>query len=123
MAQSAGTTKLLCSICLEDFKIPKLLPCFHSFCLLCLESYVQQGGNTKGSKAKGKFDCPLCRAVTDIPVGESVNFKQTFTYLTDRSITWNIVMYAIEAMRRQRPRNVWIARNICAMTVLGVIEK
>ena len=29
--------QLTCPICLEQFTNPKILPCFHSFCLHCLE--------------------------------------------------------------------------------------
>lgn len=32
--------KAVCGICLEGLKQPKLLPCFHSFCLNCLDNYV-----------------------------------------------------------------------------------
>jgi hypothetical protein len=28
---------LHCAICLEPFKRPKLLPCFHTFCVTCLQ--------------------------------------------------------------------------------------
>ncbi|KAJ8316021.1 hypothetical protein KUTeg_006035 [Tegillarca granosa] len=58
---------LTCPICYEQFTNPKCLPCNHTFCHLCLKSYIitQLGG--EGKQAKG-FPCPVCRqevTVTD----------------------------------------------------------
>ena len=51
-----------CPICLEYFNDPKLLPCDHSFCCLCLERFVdkQRSIAAKESKEITEFDCPLC---------------------------------------------------------------
>ena len=54
--------KLECPICLESYKEPKLLPCFHVFCKSpCLENLVQQGpeGPT--------LSCPTCRKLVTLP--------------------------------------------------------
>jgi len=46
-----------CSICLETFKEPKVLPCIHTFCLECLDKYCED-------KDPGEeTTCPLCRQV------------------------------------------------------------
>ena len=39
---------LRCSVCLDDFKDPKVLPCCHTFCKKCLEK-IQSKGDTKGA--------------------------------------------------------------------------
>ena len=65
--------KLLeCSICLEQIKSPKMLPCQHSFCLEpCLESLFQS--NRDPLEGMNTVECPLCRQssryffATDIP--------------------------------------------------------
>lgn len=50
-------------------KEPKLLSCFHSFCLNCLEKYVKE-------KIKNnKFQCPLCNDSIDLPQGGVKNFE------------------------------------------------
>lgn len=49
--------ELKCPICLEKFNIPKKLPCSHTFCEPCIQSYVQ-AETTEETKF---FRCPLCR--------------------------------------------------------------
>ena len=49
--------QLTCPICLEQFTNPKILPCFHSFCLHCLKGVAPE-------LVKGKLclPCPTCRS-------------------------------------------------------------
>ena len=49
--------QLTCPICLEQFTNPKILPCFHSFCLHCLESVAPE--HVKGNLC---LPCPTCRS-------------------------------------------------------------
>ncbi len=54
-------TQLECSLCLDDFKQPKLLPCFHVFCKSpCLEKLVTKDGRS--------LTCPTCRHI--VPLSE-----------------------------------------------------
>ncbi len=54
-------TKLECSICLDTFKQPKLLPCYHVFCKSpCLEKLVTKDGRS--------LTCPTCRHI--VPLSE-----------------------------------------------------
>ena len=46
-----------CAICHEGLRNPRTLPCFHSFCLACLDRAVKSAPPT----------CPLCRAAFEIP--------------------------------------------------------
>ena len=53
--------QLECSICLDTFKQPKLLPCFHVFCRSpCLEKLVAKDGHS--------LTCPTCRHI--VPLSE-----------------------------------------------------
>ena len=55
-------SKLECSICLDNFKQPKLLPCFHIFCKSpCLERLVIQ--DSEGES----LHCPTCRHLVHLP--------------------------------------------------------
>lgn len=52
---------LICRICQNQYKNPKLLPCLHTFCRHCLDSCVVKG---KGRLIQIK--CPLCSRVKEI---------------------------------------------------------
>ena len=53
--------QLTCSICLEQYTNPKLLPCFHVFCEKCLQPVVRQ-------TPQGQIvECPNCRQPTSLP--------------------------------------------------------
>ncbi|XP_078662260.1 tripartite motif-containing protein 2-like [Branchiostoma floridae x Branchiostoma belcheri] len=50
--------ELSCSICLELFTRPKVLPCQHTFCQGCLQGVAGWGGT---------FWCPICRRQVRLP--------------------------------------------------------
>src|SRR5688572_26413714 len=52
-----------CSICVQIFTNPKILPCVHTFCLHCLETYG------KDKKPGDQMVCPICRNEFLIPDG------------------------------------------------------
>ena len=57
------TKQVICSICLETFKEPKIISCFHTFCCECLEKHARV------SQRHGKFRCPECQAEIHLPEG------------------------------------------------------
>ncbi|XP_071836797.1 uncharacterized protein [Apostichopus japonicus] len=59
-----------CSICLDLFKEPKLIPCLHRFCKQCLEPLLEGQAGT--------FECPLCKDVCKIPNNRIDGFKTDF---------------------------------------------
>ncbi|VDI02235.1 tripartite motif-containing protein 56 [Mytilus galloprovincialis] len=52
---------LTCTICLETFKVPKYLPCLHTFCETCIKTYIVSSVE-KGKITEG-FTCPVCRKI------------------------------------------------------------
>ncbi|KAK3609434.1 hypothetical protein CHS0354_001365 [Potamilus streckersoni] len=62
-----------CPICLEEFIIPRQLPCAHSFCEKCLQSHITAEA-TKHMKLRDT-KCPVCRnsanpSIKDRPTSE-----------------------------------------------------
>ena len=95
---------LRCSVCLDDFKDPKVLPCCHTFCKSCLEKissserFKGKGQTTTTVKQEENeckreeisIICPQCRAQHKITGGVD-------TLLTD---------FAIESERHQQKKTL-----------------
>ena len=67
---AASTSK--CSVCLELFTEPKVLPCCHTFCLQCLKK------TASSEKTQGTVSCPQCRQSHPIPEGGLTEFLTDF---------------------------------------------
>ena len=52
-----------CSVCMSPFTDPKILPCFHTFCLHCLNELQRTSGK------HGEITCPECRKKFQVPGG------------------------------------------------------
>ncbi|XP_069502646.1 E3 ubiquitin-protein ligase TRIM56 [Ambystoma mexicanum] len=50
---------LTCKICLEKFKMPKILPCLHTYCEQCLQEIIENE----------RLRCPECREETQVSQG------------------------------------------------------
>ena len=50
-----------CSVCMSPFTDPKILPCFHTFCLHCLNELQRTSGK------HGEITCPECRRKFQVP--------------------------------------------------------
>ncbi|XP_070566946.1 uncharacterized protein [Ptychodera flava] len=50
---------LLCAICMERFKSPKILPCYHTFCEPCLSKWVKTNND--------QLICPTCKKLCPLP--------------------------------------------------------
>ena len=55
--------QVTCGICLEPYKQPRLLKCFHVYCEGCLQRLVRGGGEGQS------LSCPQCRQDTPQPAG------------------------------------------------------
>ena len=68
-------SNLKCSICLDLFSDPRVLPCLHIYCLKCLRGLV--------SKEKSDLSCPQCRAKHEIPKGDVANYLRDLSILPE----------------------------------------
>ena len=62
--------ELTCSICLEVFIDPRILPCAHSFCFYCLQGWT--------SDSTKEITCPLCKHGSPVPTGGLKQLKSNF---------------------------------------------
>ncbi|XP_078666820.1 uncharacterized protein LOC144908822 [Branchiostoma floridae x Branchiostoma belcheri] len=58
-----GQEFLVCGICLDHFTVPKILPCAHTFCQECLETYAGR---------RRFIYCPNCRRVVELDPSSGV---------------------------------------------------
>ncbi|XP_077997861.1 E3 ubiquitin-protein ligase TRIM45-like [Glandiceps talaboti] len=74
MAAAASTVVdddfLSCTICLEQYTNPKILPCFHTFCEECLHNLVRRNN--------GILKCPICRVKSPLPNGGVSKLERNF---------------------------------------------
>ena len=51
--------QITCPICMEHFTDPRVLPCFHSYCLTCLQRVLVEGNHS--------LPCPTCQSPCPVP--------------------------------------------------------
>uniref|UniRef100_A0A915DNA7 RING-type domain-containing protein n=1 Tax=Ditylenchus dipsaci TaxID=166011 RepID=A0A915DNA7_9BILA len=66
-AQLSSSNDLDCSICMEMYNEPKLLPCGHMFCHKCVLQLKKGAPLTSSLARKVKIKCPNCRALVSVP--------------------------------------------------------
>uniref|UniRef100_A0A8C2HUM3 Tripartite motif-containing protein 2 n=1 Tax=Cyprinus carpio TaxID=7962 RepID=A0A8C2HUM3_CYPCA len=65
---------LICSICLDRYNNPKVLPCLHTFCERCLQNYIPAHSLT--------LSCPVCRQTSILPE-KGVAALQSHCFITN----------------------------------------
>ncbi|CAH1787173.1 unnamed protein product, partial [Owenia fusiformis] len=68
-ATSQDLNILVCKLCNQTLRSPRILPCMHIYCVECLDKLVEDG--QRGFQLK----CPGCREEHMIPEGGVKNFK------------------------------------------------
>ena len=100
---------LVCPLCSQKFKNPKLLPCLHSFCRECLANNMQKtigqtikpemngvtsdtGSDVVNKESGQNFECPVCRADIhlNIPAGNN-NISQWSDLFPDNHFMQNLI--------------------------------
>ncbi|KAK3585820.1 hypothetical protein CHS0354_038340 [Potamilus streckersoni] len=65
------TRRPCCPLCLSSLRMPKALPCLHTFCENCLATHMDR--SIAQGKIQGYFKCPICGLATSAPVGEETS--------------------------------------------------
>ncbi|XP_076446905.1 uncharacterized protein LOC143284132 [Babylonia areolata] len=73
-----GGKNLVCGVCREVYRSPRFLPCYHTFCLHCLEGLVR-------SRHGRTFPCPSCRKTATVPPDGALGFQVNF-YITEEEL-------------------------------------
>ncbi|KAM6155310.1 E3 ubiquitin-protein ligase TRIM56 isoform 2-T2 [Rhynchocyon petersi] len=68
LLEALSSDFLACKICLEQLRVPKTLPCLHTYCQACL-AQLAEGGHLR---------CPECREVVPVPPEGVTVFKTNF---------------------------------------------
>ncbi|KAJ8313986.1 hypothetical protein KUTeg_008547 [Tegillarca granosa] len=115
-----GEEFLKCPICLEFYVDPKRLPCLHTFCRSCLQTFITSSmkGESSESKTKVDFDCPVCRTMITIPYSEEIKTEdlasqfpthQTICSLLDKHNIETNVKYCDPCMteKSENPAKTW----------------
>ncbi|CAG2246844.1 TRIM56 [Mytilus edulis] len=81
---SANLEMFSCPICSETLKLPKILPCLHTFCEQCIHEFIISIGRKKDNKIS-EFACPICRTVV-IPTNSNEAIEKWTSSLQDNTI-------------------------------------
>ncbi|KAK6174225.1 hypothetical protein SNE40_017544 [Patella caerulea] len=74
--------RINCSICLSNFRKPKIIDCHHTYCETCLDDYIDKFA------VDDKFDCALCRRTITVPPNGAKDFPVNF-YVEDQETANN----------------------------------
>ena len=64
--------EITCPVCQDHFQEPKILPCLHYYCKLCIQSLALRAGDNR------PFACPECRNDTLLPQNDSDRLPTAF---------------------------------------------
>jgi hypothetical protein len=59
-----------CAICHEVFKDPRILPCGHTFCCVCLQHQLDSASGTCSTR---NLECAYCKAALAVGDGQTVH--------------------------------------------------
>ncbi|XP_045201042.2 tripartite motif-containing protein 2-like isoform X3 [Mercenaria mercenaria] len=80
---------LCCKLCEEEFKQPKYLVCFHSFCQQCIDKYMLEHNHN------GSYWCPICGT-------ETINQEKGTNNLSDNLLAQRLVSPSTNSQQKDK---------------------
>ena len=90
-------TLMMCSVCLDEFKDPRALPCLHTFCLDCLVGLCASTPN------HGAVKCPMCKEEHVIPQNGAQGFRKNFIIKNFMEVNKTEEVHVKPTMCKQHP--------------------
>uniref|UniRef100_K1PJC7 Tripartite motif-containing protein 2 n=1 Tax=Magallana gigas TaxID=29159 RepID=K1PJC7_MAGGI len=99
MAESTSVEPFRCPICLERLNSPRYLPCLHTFCEVCIQTYISSSTTRDENDEFNVINCPVCRKQVkepenDIPsegLAKSIPLNKCVTTTAANSETESVV--------------------------------
>ena len=80
-----------CPICLEGIRNPKYLPCLHTFCGSCIETYISSTATCRESEIGRAIECPICRKWIEAPT-EYISNEEWSSALPQNKLVANMCL-------------------------------
>ena len=108
--------ELICAVCLDFLREPKVLLCAHSFCKECLDRILATNSRLAVDHNRNELECPSCRQVTQLTTGKTSELKTNFNLKRLVNIVSEedkkAARDALQRRRTTRP-SIRAARSLC----------
>nr|XP_022297250.1 uncharacterized protein LOC111106742 [Crassostrea virginica] len=104
---SIDRDKFRCPICLEEVRDPKDLPCFHTFCKSCIQTYISSTAACTGDQSVKTIECPVCRKSITAPRND-ISSEEWASALPQNKL---IVSMSVNAEQKETSYCMFCLRN------------